>query len=112
MSNRTKLPIPVQKAMRKLGSDIKDARRRRRITAALMAQRADISLGTLAKIEKGEATVAISSYVSILFVLGMTDRLEDLVDARHDVTGRALEEENLPQRIHLPKNKKQDDGHE
>lgn len=112
MSNRTKLPIPVQKAMRKLGSDIKDARRRRRITAALMAERADISLGTLAKIEKGEATVAIASYASILFVLGMTDRLEDLVDARHDVTGRALEEENLPQRIHLPKNKNRGDRHE
>ena len=106
MKDRAKLPIPVQKAMRKLGGDIKDARRRRRIPAALMAQRAGISLRTLAKIEKGDSSVSIASYVSVLFVLGMTARLEDLVDARHDVTGRMLDTENLPQRIHLPKNKK------
>lgn len=103
MTDATQFPIPAQRAMRKLGHDIKNARRRRRITAALMAQRAGISPGTLSKIEKGQASVAIASYASVLFVLGMVDRLGDLADARHDLTGRALEEEQLPKRIRLPK---------
>jgi transcriptional regulator with XRE-family HTH domain len=89
--------------MRKLGGDIKNARLRRRISTALMAERADISLRTLAKIEKGNSTVAIGFYVYILFVLGMTDRLEDLVDGRHDLTGRALEEERLPKKVRIPR---------
>ncbi len=38
-------------------------------------------------------------YATILFVLGMLDRLADVVDAAHDHVGMALEEEILPQRI-------------
>jgi len=99
MSIQSKLPIPVINALRKLGQDINDARRRRRITMALMAERAGISRATLTKIEKGDSTTSMAGYASTLFVLGMTDRLKDLVDARHDITGRSLEEENLPKRI-------------
>ena len=46
------LPIPVKNAMRKLGSDIRDSRLRRRIPVAVMAQRAFISRTTLVKLEK------------------------------------------------------------
>ena len=101
MSRRIKLPIPAQRVMKKLGRDIGHARRRRRITARLMAERTGISIRTLVKVEKGESNVAISAYVVVLFALGMLDRLEDLVDARHDITGMALVEEQLPQRIRL-----------
>jgi hypothetical protein len=38
-------------------------------------------------------------------VLGMTDRLADVADPRHDSVGLALEEERLPQRIRIPKAK-------
>jgi len=85
--------------MRKLGQDIRDARRRRRIPVAIMAQRASISRVTLFKLERGEAGVAMGTYATVLFVLGMVDRLEDLADATHDAVGLALEEERLPQRI-------------
>lgn len=97
-----KLPIPVQKALRKLGQDISDSRRRRRIPVALMADRADISRATLGKIEKGDPTVSLGGYAAVLFVLGLTERLGDLVDASHDLVGRQLEEESLPKRIRLP----------
>lgn len=103
MKKQVNLPIPVRKALRKLGQDISDARRRRRIPVALMTERADISKNTLLKIEKGEPSVSLGGYASVLFVLGMTERLGDLVDSVHDLTGRRLEDENLPKRIHLPK---------
>ena len=104
MKKQINLPIPAMNALRKLGQDMSDARRRRRISVELMAERADISKNTLARIEKGEPTVSIGKYASVLFVLSMTERLRDLVDSVHDLTGRQLEEENLPKRIHLPKN--------
>jgi len=93
------LPIPVTRALRKLGHDIKDARRRRRLPMFIVRQRASISEPTLIRIERGDPTVAIGSYATVLFVLGMADRLADLVDAKNDPVGLQLEEENLPKRI-------------
>jgi len=68
----TILPIPVRRALRKLGHDIRDARR---IPASLAAQRASISRTTLGKIEKGDPGVAMGHYSTVLFVMGMADRL-------------------------------------
>jgi len=96
-----RMPIPVQRALRKLGQDIRDGRRRRRIPMALMAERAGMVRVTLAKIEKGDPSVSLGGYASVLFVLGLIDRLKDLADANHDLIGRRLEEEALPKRIYL-----------
>jgi transcriptional regulator with XRE-family HTH domain len=93
------LPIPVARALRKLGHDIRDARRRRRLTAQIAAQRASVSRTTLVKIEKGDPGVAIGSYAIVRFVMGMVDRLAELADATKDAVGLQLEEEHLPQRI-------------
>ncbi len=95
------LPVPAARAVRKLGHDIRDARRRRRIPVAIMAQRASISRTTLNKLEKGDPGVALGSYATVLFVLGMIDRIADLADLKHDAVGLELEGEHLPQRIRL-----------
>jgi transcriptional regulator with XRE-family HTH domain len=100
-----KAPVPVVRALRKLGHDIRDARRRRRIPVAILAERASMSRTTLNKVEKGDPTVSVGSYAVVLFTLGMTERLSDLADPRHDAVGRELEEEHLPQRIRLPRRK-------
>lgn len=104
------LPIPVKTALRKLGRDIRDARRRRRIPAAIAAQRASISRTTLVKIEKGDPGVAIGIYATVLFVLGMADRLADLVAPKNDTVGLQLEEEHLPQRIRVARKPKTPEG--
>lgn len=93
------LPIAVGRALRKLGEDIRDARRRRRIPTAVMAERASISRTTLNKVEKGDPGVSLGNYASVLFVLGLSERLSDLADVRTDTLGLDLEEERLPKRI-------------
>jgi hypothetical protein len=98
-----RLPIPVTRALRKLGHDLRDARRRRRIPAEIAAERASISRTTLVSIEKGKPGVAIGNYAAVLFVLGMTERLSDLAAPQNDAVGLHLEEEHLPQRIRRPK---------
>ncbi len=99
------LPVPVMRALRKLGHDIRDARRRRRIPVAILSERASISRMTLNKVEKGSPGVSAGTYATILFTLGMSERLADVADPRHDAVGRELEEERLPQRIRLPRRK-------
>lgn len=98
--SKHKKPIPVQRAIRKLGQDIRNARKRRRLPIALVAERAGISRITLIKLEKGEPGVSIGILGSVLLALDLLDRLQDLADAQQDSLGRMLEEERLPQRIH------------
>ena len=104
------LPIPVRRALRKLGGEIRDARRRRRIPTTVMAERAFISRMTLNKIEKGNAGVSLGSYATVLFVLGMNERLADLADPRYDAVGLHLQDRLLPKRIRLPRPRNPEDG--
>jgi transcriptional regulator with XRE-family HTH domain len=103
------LPLPVRRALRKLGSDIRDARLRRRIPVAIVADRASIGRSTLSRVEKGDPTVAVGIYATVLFVLGLADRVESLADVRNDATGLQLEEEHLPKRIRTPSKKNSKD---
>jgi len=99
------LPLPVRRVLGKIGSDIKDARRRRRISTITMARRAMISRTTLTKVEQGDPSVALGIYATVLFALGMTDRLAEIADASHDSAGLDLESEQLPKRISSPRKK-------
>ncbi len=102
----TAVPIPVARALRKLGHDIRDARRRRRIPVAILAERASISRTTLNKIEKGDPRSSLGAYATVLFALGMVDRLSDVADPKQDSRGLELEAERLPQRIRLARRRK------
>ncbi|MDZ4819209.1 MAG: helix-turn-helix domain-containing protein [Planctomycetota bacterium] len=107
MGRKTSLtpPIAVKRSLRKLGSDLRDARRRRRIPTALMAERVGVTRATLAKAEKGSSSVSIGVYASMLFVLGLVERLSEIADPRQDDLGLALEEERLPKRIRTKRSK-------
>jgi hypothetical protein len=97
--SQSALPLPVRKALAKLGADISVARRRRGIGAALLSERAFVNRKSLARVERGDAGVSMGIYASVLFALGMAERLGDLADIAHDPLGRVLAEEQLPKRI-------------
>tara|TARA_R110000823_G_scaffold101329_6_gene217754 strand:+ start:2412 stop:2735 length:324 start_codon:yes stop_codon:yes gene_type:complete len=93
------LPLPVARAIRKLGSDISLARRRRHITQASLAERMGASLSTVRRMEKGDAKVPIHFYARALHVFGETQALEHLLDTASDDIGLALMDEQLPKRV-------------
>lgn len=97
------LPLPAKRALTKLGSDIADARKRRRLTVDLVAERAMISRGTLQRIERGSPGTSIGSLATVLFVLGLESRLAELADASADPWLIRADEERLPQRVRRPK---------
>lgn len=88
----------MRKALRKLGADIQVARKRRRLTMAIVAERAFISRNTLTRVERGDPAVSLGIYATVLFVLGLAERLGDLADPLTDNVGLSLEAERLPQR--------------
>lgn len=93
-------PAAVRRALRKLGADIRDARRRRRLPMAVVAERAFTSRSTLQKIEEGDTSVGIGIYASVLQALGLLDGLVNLADIANDSVGQALASADLPKRAH------------
>lgn len=96
---RPPLPHPIRRALTKLGQDVRDARRRRRLPMAVVAERAMITRPTLQRVERGDPGVSIGIYTTVLFVLGLGERLGELATASSDPVGLVLEEERLPERV-------------
>lgn len=97
------LPLTVRKALRKLGGDLAIARKRRRLTMAIVAERAFIGRNTLTRVERGDPGVSLGIYTTVLFVLGLADRVGELADPLTDAVGQSLAEESLPKRTHQPR---------
>ena len=57
--------------MKTLDTNSKLARRRRQFSSEQVAERANISRSTLWLVEKGDAGVAMGTYLQVLFVLGL-----------------------------------------
>ena len=93
--------VAVRNTLRKLGQDLRDARRRRSLPAGVVADRAFTSRPSLSRVEKGDPTVSIGIYASVLQALGLLDGLNQLADSSHDSVGLALANEKLPQRVRL-----------
>jgi transcriptional regulator with XRE-family HTH domain len=95
----TPLPLPVERALRKLGSDIELARRRRRISQASLAERMGASVSTVRRMEKGDMRVPIHFFARALHVFGEVQALANLLDMAHDDIGLTLMDEQLPKRV-------------
>lgn len=97
------LPGKVRRSLVKLGRDIALARKKRKLTTLMMAERVGIAKTTYLRVEKGDPNVAMASYAMALFVLGASDRLGDLLDPGSDDVGLLLDEERIPQRVRTRK---------
>jgi len=94
-------PAAVRRALRKLGADIQDARRRRKLLLSVVAERAFTSRSTLQKIESGDTNVSIGIYAGVLQALGLLDGLTQIADISNDSVGQALASADLPKRVRL-----------
>ena len=94
-------PAAVRRALRNLGADIHDARRRRRLPMAVVAERAFTSRSTLQRVEAGDTNVGIGIYAAVLLALGLLDGLGQLADIGNDPVGQALASAELPKHVHL-----------
>jgi transcriptional regulator with XRE-family HTH domain len=98
------LPLPVARALKKFGADIRIARLKRGFTVEMMAERIRIHRSTYSKIEKGDQMVGLGAYATALFILGFGTLLGELIDQRNDDIGQMLDLERLPKRARPRKN--------
>lgn len=85
------LPIPVERALIKLGENLRIARKRRGDTMALFAERMQVSVPTLRKMERGDPTVSISVYAMGVWLVGRLQFLPMIVDPALDENALTLE---------------------
>lgn len=95
-------PLAVRRALATLGEDIANARRRRRLPIQVLADRALTTRQTIARVERGDPSVAMATWASVLFSLGFIERLADVAAPAGDEVGLALESDALPRRVRLP----------
>lgn len=96
-------PLPVNRAIIKLGEDVSKARRRRRLSRASLAERSGVSEATLKRLERGDGAVALRNLARTLYVLGELGQLERLLDSATDELGIQLADEQLPKRVRARK---------
>ena len=100
------LPRAPRQALIKLGEDIAVARKKRHISTVSMAERAFISRGTLYKVEKGDPSVSMGIYATVLSILGLSEGLGDLADRGTDTLGLDIDEDRLPKKVQPRGNKR------
>jgi DNA-binding XRE family transcriptional regulator len=90
------------KLLTELGERVRAARLRRRFTASLVAERADISRQTLTKVERGDPSVTLGTYLRVLVVVGLEGDIALI--AANDPVGRRLQDSGLemPKRVRRP----------
>lgn len=99
----TKLtPAPVRRALAELGEDFASWRRLRELTIAQVAERADVTRGTVSRLENG-AGATLENTLRIARALGLLDELAGAVDPYASDVGRLRSEQALPQRVRSSK---------
>jgi DNA-binding XRE family transcriptional regulator len=97
------LPSKLRRNLAKLGADIALARRKRKLTVNMMAERIGTSRATYLRAEKGDPRVSMGVYAMALFVLGLSEGLAEIADVRKDDAGLLLDAERLPKRVRIKK---------
>ena len=79
-----------QRLLSELGERLRLARKRRKLSNAVVAQRAGVSRTTVYKVEAGDPGATLGAYVRVLAVLGLEGDLHLL--AADDRIGRKLQD--------------------
>ncbi|MFM9969181.1 MAG: helix-turn-helix domain-containing protein [Burkholderiales bacterium] len=92
-------PINTLTLTKELGHRIRMARTRRQLTIAELAEKAGINRNTLGALEKGKPGVAMSAYITCLWVMGLEGTLNAVANPDADSHGKTLESARLPKRV-------------
>jgi transcriptional regulator with XRE-family HTH domain len=94
MGQKTAPLLPTtQSLLSEFGQRLALARKRRNLTAKLVAERAGMNPMTLRGLEQGRPGVTIGAYMSVMQVLGIEKDIGEL--AKQDTQGRELQDARL-----------------
>ena len=92
-------PLAVRRVERELAEHLVTWRKLRGMTQAQLADRANLSRDTLARLEGGEASISVENLLLVLRALGILDALPRALDPLSSDLGRLRSEQALPVRV-------------
>jgi transcriptional regulator with XRE-family HTH domain len=92
-------PLAVERALRVLGEHVSNWRKLNRLTAAQVAERANVSRETLRAIEQGRGTASTENLLRVLRIIGIMDSVVAAADPYNTDVGRLRMDEILPKRV-------------
>ena len=95
MPSKAPLAFPTEsRLLADLGERLRLARLRRQLTTSTVAERCNVSRPTLAKVERGDPSVTMGTYLRVLAIYGLESDLATV--AGDDALGRRLQDLALP----------------
>ena len=88
-----------EKKLRELGERLRTYRKNLKLSAVTTAEASGLSRVTLYRIEKGEASVAIGAYISVVFALGLS--LDIFEKTQHVRPQRKISTDEIPKNIRI-----------
>ncbi len=93
------LPREVRTCLEGLGQRVKTARVRRGLSTEVFAQECGIGRRSLYRIETGEPGVALGTFLSALWKLGLLESVQGVANPDDDEHGKILEAARRPERV-------------
>jgi transcriptional regulator with XRE-family HTH domain len=91
-------PFPVERALKRLGENLRKARIRRSMTLRDAAERIGTGPRAVMDAEKGKPSTGIVVYAGLLWLYDLLQSFEELADPLKDKEGLVLESVNAPLR--------------
>lgn len=95
-------PNKAKDYLKKLGLQIRKARKRRMWTIADLAKKMEVSAPTVMSLEMGKPTVSVGVLATALWTLGLEKELQNL-SSFNDPIGQRLMDTRLPKKVRTSK---------
>jgi transcriptional regulator with XRE-family HTH domain len=83
-------PHEVERAIKRLGADLRTARTRRNLTVAHVAEKIGTGLRAVLDAEKGKASTGLAVYAALLWAYDLLDQFDEVGTPARDERGMAL----------------------
>lgn len=95
-------PVPVSRALRRIGEDLATWRKLRQLTVEEVADRAGVGRSTVLRLEVGQGS-SLENMLRVARALGVLESLSGALDPHSSDVGRLRADEILPTRVRRPR---------
>jgi transcriptional regulator with XRE-family HTH domain len=83
-------PYAIENSLKLLGQNLRIARKRRRLSIALVAEKIGTGVRAVSDAEKGKSSTAVSIYMALMWVYDFLGNMKDVADPLKDSEGLRL----------------------
>lgn len=97
------IPMRTRLAAQSIGEQLSTWRRMLGFTAEEIADKASVSRDTISRLENGDPSVSMATFLNVVACYSILDQVVDATDPYQTDLGRARADQLLPQRVRRPR---------